>query len=477
MEAGLSRKQTITLLTKSPHRDLAAYTPVGVQAVTSDPEFFAHLIAWNAMKGQIRDAKVALPVLALTGAPQFHENALAHLANLNPRMLLQAWHFAKNTPGVPKRAVNRLVSQYLRSKELEQRIGRLSLLHREPLTSLYALTHTKPDDFANRVLFKGEPTGQRRVLAGLKDVSDPLTAAAMIREVRAPFLVLRGSIPKRLWEQEDVLLAVIDAMSATELVTNTKSMAPFLKTPALRGAWNEALGRTQAAKANTLKTAKAVAATEGSSLGEVMKGHAERQLDTLGVEGDWIVLCDVSGSMQRAIEQARLIAGILTRVAKGSVNLLFVNDTVRSYDATGKSITQIQVETSFVRASGGTLLGVGLDYAREKSLPCQGIVLVSDGGDNRPSFWPAYRRLAAHLDMDPPVYHYDLPGDPNQVKIAHVDEPYELFDLRAPGAALDEYSLPNLIQTMRTSRFSLVDEIFSTPLLSLADVLTLEPKA
>jgi hypothetical protein len=49
----------------------------------------------------------------------------------------------------------------------------------------------------------------------------------------------------------------------------------------------------------------------------------------------------------------------------------------------------------------------------------------------------------------------------------------QVFDLTG---GVDYYSLPNLIQTMRTNRYSLVDEIMSTKLLKLADVLDFDPK-
>ena len=41
------------------------------------------------------------------------------------------------------------------------------------------------------------------------------------------------------------------------------------------------------------------------------------------------------------------------------------------------------------------------------------------------------------------------------------------FDLTS---GIDEYSLPNLIKTMRTSKYSLVDEILNTPLHTFNDV-------
>jgi hypothetical protein len=43
----------------------------------------------------------------------------------------------------------------------------------------------------------------------------------------------------------------------------------------------------------------------------------------------------------------------------------------------------------------------------------------------------------------------------------------EQFEL---GGHVDYYSLPNLVKTMRTSRYSLVDEILETKLLTFKDV-------
>jgi hypothetical protein len=43
------------------------------------------------------------------------------------------------------------------------------------------------------------------------------------------------------------------------------------------------------------------------------------------------------------------------------------------------------------------------------------------------------------------------------------------FDLR--GSKLDYYSIPNTVKTLRSNQYSLVEEILSTPLLTLNDVL------
>src|SRR5262245_54388333 len=120
MEQGLTPQRVIAELTRSPHGELSAYAPIAKQAVAQDPAFFAHLIAWNHVHGQVRDAKLALPVLALQPSllhePVLVDNALAHLASLDPRNLLRALRFALApqvvAPGL-KRQLRRLVERYL----------------------------------------------------------------------------------------------------------------------------------------------------------------------------------------------------------------------------------------------------------------------------------------------------------------------------------------------------------------------------
>src|SRR6266850_1881417 len=98
LESGLTKQKIIAELTRSPHGKLNEYLPLGSKAVDQDPDFMAHLIAWDADKGQVRDAKVALPVVFLRGyginkSDELLDNAYAHLAKLNPRELLRAYRF------------------------------------------------------------------------------------------------------------------------------------------------------------------------------------------------------------------------------------------------------------------------------------------------------------------------------------------------------------------------------------------------
>src|ERR1700691_403394 len=149
-EAGLTRNKIIAELSRSPHGNLAEYIPLVREATKREPEFMAHLIAWDRKKGQVRDAKVALPVISLSVpgfAPEFVENSLAHLAMLNPRELLKAVRFVlkdMRTPG-HMRQMRKLVESYLREGESNYpKWERRAIQHHKVLKELYALAHIAP---------------------------------------------------------------------------------------------------------------------------------------------------------------------------------------------------------------------------------------------------------------------------------------------------------------------------------------------
>src|SRR5208337_581399 len=124
METGLTKNRILSELSKSPHGVLKEYVSIGKQATAQEPEFMAHLIAYDRVKGQIRDAKVALPVVSLT-VPNFHEefveNSFAHIALLGPRELERAYRFALQLrlPGRMRR-LRRLVESYLHNLEADK---------------------------------------------------------------------------------------------------------------------------------------------------------------------------------------------------------------------------------------------------------------------------------------------------------------------------------------------------------------------
>lgn len=484
-ETGMTKQKAISLLTRSPHGELGQYLEVGRPFAKQEPEFFAHLIAWNEKKGSVRDAKVALPVIALGNSDGFGENALAHLALLDPRNLVRAARWAREAkaPGAG-RAIRRLVERYLREREARWPWWeRTALQHRKSMKELYALFHVKPEARADLILFKGQPPRGSAFEAVAQLPKMPAeAAAAAVLDHRIPWLVAQGALGARAKEPA-LLLALIERMSPAELITNSATLERWgvQATPETRAAYESALARAaEDKKAPALKATRAAGAQKDSKVKAKLEGLQERQIQrAAGIEGDWLVLGDKSSSMTGAIEVARHVAGTLAKMVKGQVHLVFFDTMPRHLDVTGKTYEEILALTGAVHASGMTSIGVGLAYAAEKGLPFQGVAVVTDGGENTPpAFAQAYNRHREATGMEPPVYVYLMGANGvnrDWVPALHragIDA--QEFDL---SAGVDFYSLPNLVETMRVSRYSLVDEIMETPLLTLDEAFKVRRKA
>ena len=484
-ETGLTRTQIVRELTRSAHGELKAYVTVGQQAARQDPEFFAHLVAWNELHGQVRDAKVALPVLSLSAAMPsdsvFPENALAHLAKLDPRNLVRAVAFAQDLKVPGRRRIRKLVDRYLRLREANPSWWeKTALQHKASLKTLYAKHHLKPGRaeyqiVLNHRLAKGSPRCKmpaNTVFASVAQLKDMPAgeAATFVLEKRIPFLVAVGALGPRLKDDDALCVALIDRMSPSELVTNTKMLERLsVRTrPALRAAFEAGLERLAESKKLTLKTSVAAEAVDSASLKAKLNAAQEKQLDKLQVDGSWLVLGDKSGSMHQAIEATREIAATLARLVKGKVHLIFFDTSPFYVDVTGKTLTEIKEQTRYIHAAGGTSIGCGLDYAVARNLDFDGIAIISDAAENNP---PVFSRVYARLPEELPVYLYKMRGEDTisfEQDMREGGFDLQVFDLRTTN--LDHYSLPNLVQTMRTSKYGLADEVLATPLLTLASV-------
>lgn len=500
LESGLTKQEIVTALMKAPHaggvgktkkgekkpkltpeqklterlgRFATAYGKIGTQASQLDPLFYAKLVAYNHGKGEVRDAKVALPVYGLqTSDPELLESNLAHLADLQPREFLRATELAK-VSAAPKNVVRRLVTRYLRDLEAAPYWESVALRHKDTLKTLYTRFHVKPHASVNAVLFKGNYSHAPRFAAVATLSTMPTEVIAnTIRRYKFGWLTVRAALGKRLAEP-DVLAAVIGCMTPTELVTNMKALDRLkVKDNALtRAALEAALGKAATRKGPqskaTLKASVAAAAVDDEVLAGKLQVLQEKQLDTLkGIEGNWLILADKSSSMSASVDAGKQIAALLARLVKGKVDLVFFNTDPMSYDVSGKTLAEIEQLTRHERATGGTTIGCGLDWLTGTGRLVDGIVIVSDGGDNRPAtFANAYKRYVQHRGNEPTVYFYKLNGD-SDVLTSTMD--MEVFDLRG---GVDYTSLPNLVQSMRVGKYSLLDEIMSVKLRTLDEVL------
>ena len=492
-EEGLTKNKILSELSRSPHGELKEYIPVGQQAAKQEAEFLAHLIAWNHQKGQIRDSKVALPIVSLSVpgiANDFVENSLAHLALLGPRELLKAFQFGKEIklPSLSKNKLFTLVRSYLKKTEKQgwNKWQHLAIQHRHTLKQLYSLTGFRADTENINIVLYGQKFDKTKVPVPKGSIFEKVTqlknmsaqeAAGTIMAWRIPFLVIQGALGEKL-KDPDIALAMIKSMSATELVTNIKMLEKLgMKTnPALKGAYEEALGKAAKSTKNVLKTTRATEAIKDETLKANLRGLQEKQLQNMGVEGNWLVLGDRSTSMTSTIEVARHVAGVLAKMVKGNVWLCFFNTSPQTIDVTGKPLDWINETTKHINANGGTSIGCGLQRMLDSKVEVDGIVVVSDAAENTsPWFADVYKKYSEHYDKEVPVYLYRTVNQSNyggdidlKVSMDRLHFDIQEFDLTK---SIDYYSLPNLVATMRTNRYSLIDEILATPLLTLQSVL------
>jgi hypothetical protein len=514
MEHGLTKNQIVQELMRSTHAGgagkkekltsrerevlrmnaLSKFIPVVSQAAHYEPEFLAHLTAWNQKNGQIRDSMIALPVgsLKVWGAGAAHkltENSYAHLALQSPRDLLRGLKFgiSQQVPG-RRQQFKKLVEGYIRHRE--SRWGfweRAVVTDRNSMSALYSMFHIKPAPLAAKILFENEkPRGSVFWdIAHLKEMG-PTEAAGVILKRSLPMQVILGAgIDMKKLMTEDVLLAMTSNMSPTEVVTNMKLLkkAGITTTPALRGVLSRALEEVAGSGKNVLKTGHKAREMEAvdATIAKRMHAAQEKQLDKFRIEGDVAVFGDASSSMQHAIEMAKMIAAFLASVVKGKVYLIFVNTMPRVIEVTGKSYAEIQDMCALIKAGGGTSLGVGLDYLLERKMSIDLIAMVSDGAENTlPAFAHTLQRYNKAFGVDLPVCHYWMKCyQPN----AFNNNPDRLaMTMEAAGLAMqvidlreiqvDYYSLPNIVATMQTKKYGLLDAIMDTPLLTRAQVFS-----
>lgn len=471
------RRNLISSLMKIEHGDYKGYLPIGLQASQSEPELFAHFIAYNNNVGKVRDTRVAFPVIALRGVAKnqrdLAENAVAHLMTLDPRNLIKAYDFSKTltAQGMNIRVGFRDmledgIHQYL---EARQRVPKwwddVTLHFREPMKRLYRISHHKPTDRADQILFKGNyPEDSIFAKVAMLGKLPPREAASIILTNNIPFEVVVGAMSNI--KNPDVILALLEGATGNQVVSNAKMFERLgvKNDPALRAAFEAALARAKTDKRlNVLKAG--VAAEKVESLGDGLlnlQAQATRQLGS--IDGNWLILGDASGSMSTSMELAKKVAGFITERVSGKVWLIFFNTMPTPFDVTGKTYFQINNLTKNINAGGGTTIGCGLEYIASRKEEIDGIAIVSDGGDNTgSSFGNVYKKYSEQIGKEPTIYFFQVDGDPDQ--LSKQVPGIERFDLR--GGKVDYNSLPNIIQTLRVNKYSLLDEILATPLLRM----------
>lgn len=524
-ETGISRTDLINKLNLSVHGKLAEYQSFTEIACKTDPEFLAHLIAWDAVNGQIKDSKVALPIITLASR-EFHndlvENSLAHLAMQSPREVLKGLEFftTLDYPSRRNKAIHNMIHQYLDAKlAVPAKWMRWALRHRRAVKRLHALTHSKIPKWANDILYRNDyiPGSVFAEIKNLHNMPANMVAATIYKYHLSP-LIVSGAMTGAAKAQQDsgVMQATMEQMSGTEIITRAASLEKRgmgrderLKSTFRKKVSNLSLRSFAPMAKSTLKTSVAAEEMEDDGLRAMLREAQERQIQAQkdsgrGIDGNWLGIIDRSLSQSQAIELGAHIGAAIAKFVTGKVYLAFCNTDVTPMEVTGLSLEEIKAKTKFVYADGGTSYGVGLAWAAEKKLDLDGVFIVGDGGENSRPFADEWHKWKKRTDKELPVYLYQTFCSPDHAlspggyprlfegfmngntlidmsmrgygkgavalgRSGNPSIPFTTLDFTS--GKIDYYSIPNVVQGMKVSKFGLVEAIMACPLITLERIL------
>lgn len=511
-EQGITRAEILNKLNLSVHGELTEYNSIIGQACKQDPEYVAHLIAFDYTNGQIKDSKIALPVITLASKDfpdELVENSLAHLAMKDPREMLKALRFsiASNTTGRRQKALEKMIRAYLSNREAEPgKWSRLVARHRRSINELYARTHAPMPEWASAILFGFKKEKQAdgtivkiplaippgSIFADIRNLSQmaPAQVAATIQKWHLSPLIVGGAMTGAKAAQQDssVVQAGIDQMSDTEVVTRAASLEKkgLSRDAGIKETFRKKVAKATTSKKATLKTSVAADEVEDEGLKTMLRELQERQIQAQkdagrGIDGNVLVIVDRSQSQEEAIELGVQLGCTITKFVSGKVWLVFCNEGATPVEVTGKSLEDIRASARFMHASGATSYGIGLAWAMEKKLDLDLVVIAGDGAENTaPLFVNAHRVWNQKFGKDLPVYlfqTYCAPrfanspgGNPLQFEQLMGQGGVSLTKYDLTAGKIDYYSLPNLVQGINLSRFGVVEKVMACPLVTLDQV-------
>lgn len=493
-ETGFNKNDLINALGVSTHGNYNDLISIGLEAAKADPEFLGHVITWNLNKGEVRDSKVAFPVCGLryltTKDGDLAENAIANLMELDPRNLMKAYDFNKRLSkatlvisGGWRRMFEEAIRKYLQVREeFPNWMERAILQHRKSIKSLYCVSHTKPNDYVRNIVFdkKYPKDSVFDKIANLSRMTTMEQAGVIINHhlpVDVVFSAL-GKPKQDFIDNPELALAIMSSLSGQQLIMKTHFLKSLgvMKSPVLKSVFQEALIKAAGdTKVSTLKAGKAIDFLKennaDTNMIQTLSDLQEKKIDqNLSIEGDWLILADKSGSMDMAIDLAKEVAGVMSRAVKGKTYLCFFDQLPHTLDVTGATLETIKFSTSRIYAGGCTSCGIGIKYFEENDIKLNGIILISDGGDNTtPKFHTAYSEYSEKIKLKPNVYFFKVPGEFDVVSSACRSSNIRINKFEV-SQDVDYYSIPNLVAMVKPQMFGLYDEIMKTPFLTLEGV-------
>jgi len=448
------RIQILNSFLTTPHRKLEELATLHTSAIERDPLFYGHLAPWYFEKGEVRDHKLLFVAhLATSDYTEFREAAWMLLQQLAPYEVARALDHTKKVIGKTPRSFKGAIVHYLKTREENIRqFDGAALRARKDLKHLYASLRIKPAPRAQAILFDEQPPEDSPLYA-LKRLAKAENAeeqAKVILESKIPYTTAVGAL-KQITPV--VLVALINAMSPQEVINNMSSLQ---KRGAMEHAEVKALIDQKLAAAATDKrvsTMKAKRAIQAAQL----DAETERTLNEITdqrvaakveIKRATALFVDKSGSMSQAIEVAKQLASLISAVTTADFHV-YAFDTaafeIKAKVANGQrpALSDWEKAFQFIKADGGTSLGVALAQMTKNRTYVEQLLIVTDEGENAtPYLRHAWGEYTEKIGVSPSIIIVQVGGSNENFARGLQEQGIELTRYQFSG---DYYSLPNLL--------------------------------
>lgn len=467
------RIQILNSFLTTPHRKLEELAPLHTSALERDPLFYGHLAPWYFEKGEVRDHKLLFVAhLATSEYPEFREAAWVLLQQLAPYEVARALDHTKKIIGKTPRSFKGAIVHYLRTREANLRqFDGAAIRARKDLKHLYASLRIKPAPRTQAILFDEKPPEDSPLYA-LKQLAKAETAeeqASVILENKIPYTTAVGALKQMT---PVVLVALINAMSPQEVINNMGSLQK-------RGAMDHAEVKTLidqklAAAAtdkrvSTMKTKKAIQAAHldadtERTLNEITDQRVAAKVE---IKRPTALFVDKSGSMSQAIEVAKQLAGLISAVTTADF-YVYAFDTaafeIKAQVPADKrpALSDWEKAFRFIKANGGTSLGVALSKMTKDNIYAEQLLIVTDEGENTaPYLKDAWKEYNEKMQAAPSIIIVQVGGSNEHFAQGLQAQGIELTRYHFSG---DYYSLPNILPLLAMpSKAELVNLIMEYP--------------
>lgn len=463
------RVQILNSFLTTPHRKLDELAPLHTSALERDPLFYGHLAPWYFEKGEVRDHKLLFVAhLATSAYPEFREAAWVLLQQLAPYEVARALDHTKKIIGKTPRSFKSAIAHYLKIREdnIRQFDG-AALRARNDLKHLYASLRIKPGPRAQAILFDEQPPEDSPLYA-LKSLAKAETAeeqARVIVENKIPYTTAVGAIKLMT---PAVLVALINAMSPQEVINNMASLKRrgAMDEPEVKALIDQKLARaTTDKRVSTMKTKKAIQAAQLDAETErtLTEITDQRVAAKVEIKRPTALFVDKSGSMTQAIEVAKQLAALVSAVIAADF-YVYAFDTA-AFDIKAKAaksqrpaLSDWEKAFQFIKANGGTSIGVALTKMLKESIYVEQLLIVTDEGENTaPLLADAWTEYGEKMHAAPSIIIVQVGGGNERFAQNLQNRGVELTRYRFGG---DYYSLPNVLNLLAMpSKAELVDLI------------------